>query len=93
MIRPDVFRDAAHRADGMTVAELLALHGRCGLPAPLLVLAVLCTLPLVGVGSALVSPLLALTWRWPRGRGAVGPGGMTARLHGCACWGAGRATA
>lgn len=68
MLSPDAFRDAAHRAEGVSVADLLALHGRASWPALLLVLAVLSAIPLAGVGTALSLPLFAVAWGWP-GRG------------------------
>ena len=71
MLSPDAFRDAAHRAEGVSVADLLALHGRASWPALLLVLAVLSAIPLAGVGTALSLPMFAVAWGWPgRGRTA-----------------------
>jgi len=66
MIQGQVFRDAALRAESISVADLLRLHGRASWPGLLLVLAVLSTMPLAGVGTALSLPLLALAWGWPR---------------------------
>lgn len=71
MINPQHFRDAAAREDSVSVSELLRLHGRATWPALVLVLAVLCTLPLAGVGTALSLPLLALAARVPRSGGSM----------------------
>lgn len=65
MIRPQPFRDAAQRGDGISVAELLALHGRATLPALLLVVSVLSSLPVAGLGTVLSLAMLAIAWRWP----------------------------
>lgn len=86
MIRAQTFRDAAGRAGGIGVAELLQMHGRAGPPALLLVVAVLCTLPLVGVGTVLAFALFAIAWRWPTRRAA--PAEMAARLGGLQLQGA-----
>ena len=81
MIRPQAFRDAALHAEGIQVGELLALHGRATLPALLLVVAVLCTLPLVGLGTALAFTLFAIALKWPaQAAGRRAP--LAGRLHG-----------
>ena len=81
MIRPEPFRDAAERGDGICVAELLALHGRATLPALLLVVAVLSSLPLVGLGTVLSFAMLAIAWQWPARSGATSPHRSMARVH------------
>lgn len=68
MIPTDAFRAAALRGDSITVADLLQLHGRATWPALMLVLAVLCTLPIAGVGAGLSLPLFAIAARWPAWR-------------------------
>ncbi|WP_374563751.1 exopolysaccharide biosynthesis protein [Ideonella sp.] len=78
MIRPAVFREAACRAQGISVADLLDLHGRASWPALLLVLALLSALPIAGVGTVLSLPLFAVAARWPQGRSRAGPRGRAA---------------
>lgn len=78
MIRPEAFRDAACRAEGVSVADLLDLHGRASWPALLLVLALLSTLPIAGVGTVLSLLLFAVAARWPQGSGRTGLRGPTA---------------
>jgi hypothetical protein len=81
MIRPQPFRDAAERGDGICVAELLALHGRATLPALLLVVAVLSSLPLVGLGTVLSFAMLAIAWQWPARGGEVSARSPMARVR------------
>lgn len=69
MIRGVAFREAAERADRVCVADLLRLHGRASWPGLLLMLSVLSTIPLAGVGTALSFPLFAIALRWPRPAG------------------------
>jgi len=71
MIRSEHFRAAGARGDSISVSELLRLHGRATWPALVLVLAVLCTLPLAGIGTALSLLLLALAVRAPRPGGRM----------------------
>ncbi|WP_119157144.1 exopolysaccharide biosynthesis protein [Caldimonas tepidiphila] len=68
-----VFRRAArHRArsvlaaPGLTLPDLLALHGQASAAVLLLLLAMLSAAPLVGLGSVLGFVILALAWRWHR---------------------------
>lgn len=67
MIRPEAFREAAARAGSVSVADVLHLHGRATWPALLVVLAVLSTVPIAGIGTALSLPLFVIAWRWPSG--------------------------
>lgn len=53
------------------MSELLRLHGRATWPALVLMLAVLCTLPFAGIGTALNLPLLTLAARAPRPGGRM----------------------
>lgn len=84
MIQGHVFREAAQRAESVSVADLLRLHGRASWPGLLLVLSVLSTMPLAGVGTALSLPLLALAWAWPRParRSSSAPRAFSDRLLG-----------
>ena len=66
MIDGAVFREAAGRAERVSVADLLRLHGTATWPGLLLVLAVLSTIPLAGIGTAVSLPMFAIAWRWPR---------------------------
>lgn len=65
MISAEHFRHAAARGGSISVSDLVGLHGRATWPALLLVMAVLCTLPMAGIGTALSLPMLALATRWP----------------------------
>ncbi|MEK8030874.1 exopolysaccharide biosynthesis protein [Ideonella sp. DXS29W] len=78
MIRPEAFRDAAGRAESVSVADLLELHGRASWPALLLVLALLSTLPIAGVGTVLSLPLFLVAARWPQGAPGAGARGRVA---------------
>lgn len=66
MFRSDAFREAALGAPRLSLADLLALHGRDSPAVLLLVLAVLCVTPLYGVGTAVSLAILAIGWRWRR---------------------------
>lgn len=81
MIRPQPFRDAAERGDGIRIAELLELHGRATLPALLLVLAVLSSLPLVGLGTVLSFAMVSIAWQWPARTGPASPRSPLARVR------------
>ncbi len=65
-LRPDVFRQAADRTSRLTLGELLRLHGDASSAVLLLVLALLCVVPVYGVGTALGVAILAMAWRWHR---------------------------
>ena len=73
MVRPEIFTEAAARSDGVSLADLLHLHGRATWPALLLVLAVLATQTVGGDTAAVeqhqrgVGALAA-----PRARGPPG---------------------
>jgi hypothetical protein len=82
MIRPQPFRDAAERGEGICVAELLDLHGRATLPALLLVVSVLSSLPLVGLGTVLSFAMLAIAWQWPARAGGGSASSPMARVQG-----------
>ena len=72
MIRPEPFRRAAATGDRLGLVELLALHGRGSQAVLLLVVALLCVLPVSGIGTVLSLLLFAVAWRWPRpGRAGV----------------------
>lgn len=71
MIREQRFQEAAARGECVNVSDLMRLHGRATWPALLLVLAVLCALPLVGVGTVLSLSLFALATRWPKRGGQM----------------------
>jgi hypothetical protein len=66
MIKGATFREAACRADSVSAADLLRLHGRATWSGLLMVLSVLSMLPVAGVGTALSIPLFAIALRWPR---------------------------
>lgn len=74
MNRAEPFHRALRAAQPLSVAELLALHGRGSQAVLLLVVSLLCVLPLSGVGTVLSLLLFAMAWRWPHPRGAVVPG-------------------
>ncbi len=65
-LRPDIFRQAADRTTRLTLGELLRLHGDASSAVLLLVLALLCVVPVYGVGTALSVAILAMAWRWHR---------------------------
>ena len=64
MIKPDAFRAAALSGHRLSLEELLGLHGQASPAVLLLVLAVLCVLPVYGVGTALSFAILLMAWRW-----------------------------
>ncbi len=66
MFRPDAFREAALTGPRLSLADLLALHGRDSPAVLLLVLSLMCVTPLYGVGTALSLAILAIGWRWRR---------------------------
>ena len=78
MIRSEPFHRALGAAQPVSVAELLALHGRGSQAVLLLVVSLLCVLPVSGAGMVLSLLLFALAWRWPRPRGTVVPGRLAA---------------
>ena len=82
MIRSEPFHRALGAAQPVSVAELLALHGRGSQAVLLLVVSLLCVLPVSGVGTVLSLLLFALAWRWPRPRGTVVPGRLAACVVG-----------
>lgn len=82
MISTEALRAAALRGDSVTVADLLQLHGRATWPALLLVLAVLCVVPIAGLGAGLSLPLLAIAWSWPSRRPLRRAPTLPARLAG-----------
>lgn len=47
------------------MSDLLALHGRATLPALLLVVSVLSSLPVMGLGTVLSFAMFAIAWQWP----------------------------
>lgn len=51
----------------LSLAELLRLHGDASGPAPMLLLAVLATLPIAGAGMVLSLGIFLLSWAWLRG--------------------------
>lgn len=81
MIRPQPFRDAAENAEGLRIADLLALHGRATLPALLLVVAVLSSLPVVGLGTVLSFAMFAIAWQWPARASSSSPRSAMQRVR------------
>jgi hypothetical protein len=65
-LRPEIFREAAGQSGRLTLGELLRLHGDASSAVLLLVLALLCVVPVYGVGTALSVAILAMAWRWHR---------------------------
>lgn len=59
------FRAAAARGGSLTMAELLALHGRASWAVLLLLASLLSVMPVAGVGTALGLLIVAVSWRWP----------------------------
>lgn len=72
--RPEVFRQAAAASPRLSLADMLGLHGEESPAVLLLVLAVLCVLPIYGVGSALSLAILLMAWRWCQLAQDPGPG-------------------
>lgn len=52
----------------LSLGELLQLHGQDSGAVLLMLLALLCTLPVAGVGTVLSMGIFALAWAWLRGR-------------------------
>jgi hypothetical protein len=63
----------------LSLGELLQLHGQDSGAALLMLMALLCTLPVAGVGTVLSLGIFALAWAWLRGRDSVN---LPARLGG-----------
>jgi len=66
------FRHALHQAQrtgatGLTLRDLVALHGQASIATLLLLYAVFCLLPVAGVGNVFGVALWLLSWRWARG--------------------------
>lgn len=74
MNRAEPFHRALTDAQPLSVADMLALHGRASQAVLLLVVSLLCVLPISGVGTVLSFLLFAVAWRWPRPGGTVVPG-------------------
>lgn len=64
-MRPDPFREAVQRQPRLSLRDLLDLHGDAS--AAVLVLAMLCVVPLYGVGTALSFAIAAMAWHWRPG--------------------------
>lgn len=59
----------AHGADlRLSLAALLGLHGESSGAAVLMLLAVVCSVPLPGTGTAMSLGIWALAWAWTRGQ-------------------------
>ena len=66
VMKAEAFRARAREPQPVTLADLLALHGSDSPTVLLLVVAVLCVLPVYGVGTALSGVIAALAWQWWR---------------------------
>ena len=63
-LRPETFRAAADGSPRLSLDDLLQLHGNASSAVLLLVLAVLCVVPVYGIGTALGLAILVIAWQW-----------------------------
>ena len=56
---------------GMTVQELLDLHGAAPLAAVLVLLSLCCVVPIAGVGNVFGAALWMISWQWWQARGSL----------------------
>ncbi len=61
----------ASQTDGMTVQELLDLHGAAPLAAVLVLLSLCCVVPIAGVGNVFGAALWMISWQWRQARGSL----------------------
>ncbi len=85
------FRHALHQAQrtgatGLTLRELVALHGQASIATLLLLYAGFCLLPVGGVGNVFGVALWLLSWRWARGRTDVALPARVADMRLSARW-------
>lgn len=59
-------RDRDHQRLSLTLEDLLRLHGEASAAVMLMLLALLCVVPIAGIGTVLSLVILALAWRWHR---------------------------
>jgi hypothetical protein len=65
-------------APGLTLADVLALHGPSSMATLLMLYALFCVMPVGGVGNVFGVALWLLSWQWARGR----PHALPARVAG-----------
>lgn len=53
-------------APGLSLNELLALHGQASMPVLLIVLALITTIPVAGAGTVFSLAIMVWAWRWLR---------------------------
>jgi hypothetical protein len=53
---------------GLTLSDLLALHGKASIATLLMLYALFCLLPVSGVGNVFGVALWVLSWQWAKGR-------------------------
>lgn len=70
------FRQALHHikdtgSAGLTLHDLVALHGHASIASLLLLYAVFCLMPVGGVGNVFGVALWLLSWQWAQGHGSL----------------------